>query len=325
VAFETRPEPLVSVITPVLNQQDYIEETVRSVLNQDYQNVEYLVIDGGSTDGTLEILESYVDRITLISEPDEGQADAINKGFRLSSGEITSWLNADDVYLPGAVSAVVDAFAADIKAVCIYGDCSYINTQGEVLSRYPARDFDLRRFVVESENFIPQPASFFRRECLEKAGYLDLELDFVLDYELWLRFAKVGKFSYMSQELAHARLHPEAKSVASFAKFGEELVDVIEDYYKTSKLTLDLQGTREEAVSKAGLRAAHAAFWAGELESAYQYSKTANLKHLPLRKKITRTYIQGLSLLDHLGFPVGKIVRGSKKNPYTLFNNLGDN
>ncbi|MEN8240817.1 MAG: glycosyltransferase family 2 protein [Chloroflexota bacterium] len=325
MVLEIQTEPLVSVITPVLNQQDYIEQTLQSVLNQDYPNIEYLVIDGGSTDGTLEILESYVDRITLISEPDEGQADAINKGFRLSRGEITTWLNADDVYLPGAVSAVVDAFAEDIKAVCIYGDCSYVNTQGEVLSRYPAREFDLRRFVVESENFIPQPAAFFRRECLEKAGSLDVELDFVLDYELWLRFAQVGKFSYLSQELAQARLHPEAKSVASFAKFGEELVEVIEAYYKTTKLALNLRGTRDEAVSKAGLRAAHAAFWAGDLQSAYQYSKIAKLKHLPLRKKITHTYIQGLSLLDHLGFPVGRFVRGSKKNPYTLFKNLGEN
>ena len=319
MANKNASEPLVSVVTPVLNQRDFIDQTLHSVLEQGYPNIEYIVIDGGSSDGTREILESYVDRITLISEPDSGQADAINKGLRLSHGQIITWLNSDDVYLPGTVSAVVKAFTVNQDAVCVYGDCSYINSEGEPLSRYPAREFDLRRLVVESENFIPQPAAFFRRECLEKAGYLEEGLDYVLDYELWLRFSAVGNFAYLPRELAQTRLHPRAKSVASFSGFGEELISVIEDYFDNPELPEAFSRFREEAVSKAALRAAHAAFWAGEFGSAFQYSEIAKPDYLPLTKKITRAYIRGLFRLNQFGFPVGNLISKSKKNPYTLF------
>jgi glycosyltransferase involved in cell wall biosynthesis len=315
---------MVSVITPVLNQRGYIAGTVRSVLEQDHPNIDYIVIDGGSTDGTLEILEQYRDHIRLISEPDGGQANAINKGLRLAEGEIMAWLNADDALLPGAIGEIARAFAADPGVVCVYGDCNYIDSRGRVLSRYPARPFDLRSLVVHSENFIPQPAAFFRKVCLDSAGYLDETLDYVLDYELWLRFSQVGKFKYLPKELAHLRLHSGAKSVAAFASFGDELVAVIEDYFNQPGLLAELQHARQEAISRANLRAAHAAFWAGEMDAARHYSQKARWEHMPIKPRITRMYIQWLSALNRRGIPVANLVRRSSRNPYTLYKSLGD-
>jgi glycosyltransferase involved in cell wall biosynthesis len=308
--------PVVTVVTPVLNQRDYIEAAVRSVLAQDYENLEYLVIDGGSTDGTLEILRRFDNRLTLISEPDTGQANAINKGLYLARGEILAWLNADDLYFPGAVEAAVEALTPNPDAVCVYGDCDYIDPEGKTLTRYPARPFDLRSLAVAAENFIPQPAAFFRRACLETAGYLNEDLNYVLDYELWLRFSRVGQFVYLPKKLAQTRLHAGAKSVASFAEFGDELVSVIEKAFEDNALPIEIEGCREEALSSANLRAAHAAFWAGEFVSAIDHVRRTRREFSAFRQKMVKAYILLFGGLARLGLPAASLLKLLGRNPY---------
>ncbi len=162
--------PLVSIVTPSYNQGAFIEETIRSVLSQDYPRIEYIVVDGGSTDGTLSILRKYGDHLTWFSEPDKGQSDAINKGFRKSHGEILAWLNSDDIYLPGAVRTAAGYLAVHPEVAMVYGDCHMVDEQGQVVGRSIwIEDFDLMR-LVEDLNYIHQPAAFFCRQAFEGVG-----------------------------------------------------------------------------------------------------------------------------------------------------------
>ncbi len=141
------PLPLVSIVTPSLNQGQFIRETIETILSQDYDNLEYLVMDGGSTDETLEILRSYGTRLQWVSEPDAGQSQAVNKGWRRARGEILGWVNADDLLSPGAVRRAVEALAADSALGGVYGDCTYIDGSGRRLRTLPARAFDYATLV----------------------------------------------------------------------------------------------------------------------------------------------------------------------------------
>ena len=160
--------PLVAIVTPSLNQGQFIRATIDSVLAQDYPNLVYWVIDGGSKDGTLEILQSYGDRLRWVSEPDGGQSQAINKGWQLTTGEIVSWLNADDLLAADAVSHAVKAMLAHPEIGGVYGNCLYISEDGAPIKQYPAQPYDRELLIVETENFIPQPGTFLRREVLER-------------------------------------------------------------------------------------------------------------------------------------------------------------
>ena len=215
------PIPRVSIITPSYNQAPYLEATLQSLLRQDYAEMEALVIDGGSTDGSPEIIRKYADRLAYwVSEPDQGQADAINKGFARTQGEIVAWLNSDDLYLPGAVQAAVQALQADPELVLVYGDALSIDAYGKPfnLQRFPQYTLaDLLGFRI-----ICQPAVFFRRSALEQAGHLDLSYHFLLDHHFWLRLAALGPIRHVPQILAAARHHPAAKNVAQAARFGAE-------------------------------------------------------------------------------------------------------
>src|SRR5271155_1305031 len=132
-----RVSPLVSIITPSFNAARFLEATIRSVLDQDYPHIEYIVMDGGSTDGTLDILPSHRDQLTYFSAADDGAADAINKGFAKAQGKILAWLGADDTYLPGAVTKAVEALADNPDAAAVYGEASWVGSEGEVMGRYP--------------------------------------------------------------------------------------------------------------------------------------------------------------------------------------------
>ncbi len=203
--------PLVSIVTPVYNLAGYIEETARSVLAQDYPHIEYIIMDGGSTDGTLEILNRYRDRLRIVSAPDEGTADAINRGFRLSRGEIFAFLNADDTYLPGAVRAAVEYLAAHPDAGGVYGDANWIAADGRPLGPYPTREFDPA--ALAEECFICQPACFLRRQVFEQAGMLDTQLHCSFDYDLWIRIARFSRLGYLKRPLANSRMRRENKTL----------------------------------------------------------------------------------------------------------------
>jgi glycosyltransferase involved in cell wall biosynthesis len=214
--------PLVSIVTPSKNQGRFIEDTVKSVLGQDYPRVEYLVVDGGSTDGTLAVLGRYDGAFRWISEPDGGQGAAINKGMRLTSGEILGWLNSDDTYEPQAISAAVEFMGRHPEMALVYGDATHIDALGQEIGPCSyVEPANVHRLIHEVD-YIVQPAAFFRRSAFEAVGGLDESLHWALDYDLWLKLARRFPIAYLPQKLARYRLTGENKTtLGRFDRFEE--------------------------------------------------------------------------------------------------------
>ena len=205
--------PLVSIITPSYNQARFLRETIESVLSQDYPNLEYIIVDGGSTDGSLEIIKQYSEKLAWwVSEPDHGQTDAINKGFSHASGEILAWLNSDDTYQPNAITQAVESLLAHPEVSMVYGDANLINEQGEVIGQFPAKQTDLHRLLQGSVH-IPQQTMFFPARYWLQVGPLDPEIQFAMDYDLWVRLAKIAPLLYVPSLWANFRLHGKGKSI----------------------------------------------------------------------------------------------------------------
>jgi GT2 family glycosyltransferase len=218
---------LVSIVTPSYNQAAYLEQTLISVLEQDYPRLEYLVVDGASTDGSVEIIEKYADRLAWwVSEKDSGQAEAINKGFSRTKGEILAWLNSDDYYLPGAVSSVVKIFQKNPDVVLVYGNMLAVDENGQTINLLKYNQLTLEDLLCFQ--IIGQPAVFFRREAFEKAGQLDISYHCFLDHHLWLRIALQGRILHVDETWAAARYHPEAKNRARAAEFGREAFRILD-------------------------------------------------------------------------------------------------
>lgn len=204
-------QPLVSIVTPSYNQAAYLEKTILSVLGQDYTNIEYLVIDGGSTDGSVEIIKKYQSRLSYwVSEPDRGQSNAINKGFALAEGEILNWLNSDDILMPSAVSIAVRHLAAHPQVGMVYGDRLVIDSKGNIVGLVELPSF--RKTWMKYNHRIPQETAFFRRQCWQDAGALDETLHGCLDYDLWVRFARRTDIHHIPFILGAYRTHALAKS-----------------------------------------------------------------------------------------------------------------
>jgi glycosyltransferase involved in cell wall biosynthesis len=222
--------PLVSIVTPSLNQAAFVERTIASVLSQEGDfELEYLVQDGGSTDGTLDLLARHGDRISLVVEPDSGQADAVNRGLRRARGEILGWVNSDDLLRPGAVQAAVQAFRDAPEASWLHGRCDIVDEADRIVRRPVAayKDFRARRHRLERllvENYVSQMTVFWRRSLQDRVGLLDPSLRYTFDYDLWLRFAAVAPPLYLPRTLAAFRWHLASKSGSSFeAQFAEDL------------------------------------------------------------------------------------------------------
>jgi len=223
----TPDPPLVSIVTPSFNQARYLEETVRSVLEQDYPRLEYIVVDGASSDGSVDIIQKYAKKLAWwVSEPDSGQADAINKGLSRATGEIVAWLNSDDYYLPGAISAAVAAFEAHPNAALLYGNMLAVDEHGETINLLHYQQLKLEDLLCFQ--IVGQPAVFFRREALERAGGVDPTYHFLLDHHLWLRIALIGRLLHVDETWAAARYHPEAKNRARAAEFGQEAFRILD-------------------------------------------------------------------------------------------------
>ena len=203
--------PKISIVTPSLNQGQFIERTILSVLNQDYPNIEYIVMDGGSTDNTLKILKKYEDRLIWKSEPDKGQSDAINKGFRTITGEIIGWLNSDDVYRPGALFTIAKYFIAHPDVGMMYGDCNRIDINDNHIGFFKAEPFNLKRYL-NGADIIPQQSTFFRKRVLDKAGCLDPSLHYAMDLDLFVRIARDYIVEYVPVHIASFRTIPGQKS-----------------------------------------------------------------------------------------------------------------
>ena len=225
--------PVISVITPSFNQAQYIEATIQSVLAQNYPNTESLIIDGCSTDNTLSILQKYRTHVRWVSEPDHGQAEAINKGFKQANGEILAWLNSDDIYLPGTLHHVARHFAQHPATDVVYGDYYFIDERGRTIMRRREIPFDYR-ILLYGLDYISQPTVFFRRSLLEQFGDLDETLNYGLDWEYWLRLAGGGaRFAHLPYYLAATRLHATAKTIVAPVEMHAEHRRIRAKYWRT--------------------------------------------------------------------------------------------
>ena len=217
----------VTIVTPSYNQAPYLETTIRSVLEQEYPELEYMVIDGGSTDGSVEVIQKYADYLAYwVSEKDAGQAEAIRKGLARAQGEIVAWLNSDDYYLPGAIAAAVRAFEQHPEAVLVYGNMLAVDENGQTINLLDYKQLTLNDLLCFQ--IIGQPAVFFRREAYERGGGLDPNFHFLLDHHLWIRMAQQGAIRHIPQRWAAARFHASAKNRAQAVKFGKEAFRIID-------------------------------------------------------------------------------------------------
>ena len=217
----------VSIITPSFNQAPFLRATIESVLTQEHPAIEYIIVDGGSTDGSVEIIREYEDRLAWwVSEPDQGQTDAINKGFARANGEILAWLNSDDSYEPGAVAEAAAYLAAHPETGMVYADAAYTDEHGRVIGRFDARQTDYRR-LMRGAVYIPQQASFFRSGLWRRVGPLDPSFYFAMDYDLWVRLARISRLDYLpGRTWANFRLHSSGKSIAEDDRCWPEMLRV---------------------------------------------------------------------------------------------------
>lgn len=222
--------PKISIVTPSYNQGQYIRETVESVLNQSYTNLEYWVIDGNSTDNTVKILKEYEDdhRFHWISERDKGQSDAINKGLARCTGDIFVWLNSDDVLLPNALHTVTSAWIKMKTPTIVYGLARHINEEGNDLGLCPAQSTKMTLHkILSCRSILVQPATFAPTDYVKSVGGVDLNLHYAMDLDLWIKLAELLPLHYVSEELALYRLHTQSKTVALSTKWSAEIETVL--------------------------------------------------------------------------------------------------
>ena len=280
--------PGISVVTPSYNQGSFLEETIRSVLLQAYPGLEFIIIDGGSTDNSVDIIRKYEPWITYwVSEPDAGQTYAINKGIQRATGDILSWLNSDDILCPGALQRVAEQFAGIPEVDLVYGDCEMIDDSGNVFSRFDVRIGDLAGLL--EENFISQPSAFFSRRALDAAGGLDSELHYAMDYDLWIRmFLKKMKVCYDPAVLSRFRYHTTSKSGVKSVQFGYEVLNLLDKidkamdrsmlpallqaYHRTFGTIIDLHrqtASNEEVLHNAVIKLL--GIWVSHIERHYSF------------------------------------------------------
>ncbi len=239
-------EPLVSIVTPSYNQAEFLEQTMLSVLEQEHPFIEYIVVDGGSQDASVAIINKYSERLTWwVSEKDLGQADAINKGLKRAKGEIIAWLNSDDLYLPATIEKALKAFQENPQAAIVHGDVLAIDGEGRPINLMRYGNWGLpglMRFQI-----IGQPGVFMRRKALLSAGLLDLDYHLLLDHQLWLRVAQHGEVVYVPETWAKARYHVAAKNVARAVEFGAEAYRIV-DWMKKEPGLADIFNQDEKKI-----------------------------------------------------------------------------
>ena len=219
--------PFVSIITPSYNQARFLPDTIQSVLSQDYPDLEYIIVDGGSTDGSLEIIRQYASQLSWwVSEPDQGQTDAINKGFARAKGDILAWLNSDDTYEPKAVGVAVKYLLAHPQVGMVYADANFINEAGRVIGKFNSAQTDYR-LLRQGYVHIPQQTMFFRAKYWKQLGPLDPSFYFAMDYDLWTRIAAHAPLKYIpGQTWSNFRLHTSGKTVAADDRCWPEMLRV---------------------------------------------------------------------------------------------------
>ena len=260
--------PRITVVTPSFNQGQFLEETIRSVLMQDYPNLEYIVVDGGSTDSSIDVIKQYEPSISYwVSEKDDGQTHAITKGFACATGQILAWLNSDDVYRPGALFTVAECFRTHPGLAIAYGSCEAIDGGSRSTAIHVPRDFEFR--AILKSNFIAQPATFFSRDLYQRVG-LNTGRHYAFDYELWIKAAVQGhRFVRIpGLPLAGFRVWEQSKSETSYEKFIQETTEIVTEVWGGDTVPAPVQPLRNLALAS-GWRFAALGYWrSGQGEKA---------------------------------------------------------
>lgn len=292
-----RPWPRVSIVTPSYNQAQFIEETIRSVLLQGYPDQEYIIIDGGSTDGSADIIRKYADHLTFwVSEPDQGQAHALQKGFARATGEIVAYLNSDDVYLPNTLTTIVTRFLLDPELALVHGDAVLIDAAGQTVGHKQGLSGDYLRFFLELVNPILQPSAFMRRNALEKAGGIDPAFHMAMDYDLWCRIGLRGmKIEHIPQFLSRFRIHAKSKTRQHVLEFAKERWRVLEKCLADPYLAPKLAPHRRRLWAVGHLHLASAHWLCGNQKEAYSHFRQA----ITMAPRLIMTQ-RGLSLLTRM-------------------------
>jgi glycosyltransferase involved in cell wall biosynthesis len=228
----SKKSPFISIVTPSLNQAAYIEENIKSVLNQNYPHFEHIIIDGGSTDGTIDILKKY-DHLIWVSEEDNGQSEAINRGFKRAMGEIIGWLNSDDCYEPDAFGTVAEELSRAKGKYVVFGDCYKMDEEGKRLAYYQAKlpcSKDWFKFW-KKDYVIHSASTFFYKDILEEVGYLDQDLHYTMDDEYWLRIKRHYQFYHIGKPLARIRIHDRMKTISRGEMFEREWFMIIRKHW----------------------------------------------------------------------------------------------
>lgn len=243
--------PLVTVITPAYNRANFLEETIQSVLNQDYPNIEYIVLDDGSTDGTPEVLKKFEGKINIVSHKNMGEVKTVNKGFSMADGEIIGVVNSDDPLLPGAVSGIVAFMKRNPQIVVVYPDWVKIDERGKVIKRITAPDYNYE-YMLLAHDCLPGPGTFFRRIIVDKLNGRDTRFRYVSDYDFWLRAGLIGQFGRVPETLATWRSHEGSATYKDKGyKMAMEHISVINKIFSLPDLPPHVKKVRPKAYIKA--------------------------------------------------------------------------
>lgn len=266
------PWPRVSIVTPSYNQAQFIEETIRSVLLQGYPNLEYIIIDGGSTDESVEIIRKYQVWLAYwISEKDAGQSDGINKGLRRATGEIWAWMNSDDWYEPSAVPDAVNYLNAHPDAGIVYGDCNWVNEAGQLISCQTPPDFDYLKYLAGCNNFIPSGSAFIRASVSRKIGELDTAMHYHMDQDYWLRAGLITRITHISKVLSNFRVYSQAKTWSQSPGRAQDLIRMYEKLFSCTGLPPQVQAAKPRVLARAYLGGANLYYKAGDRNSFRRY------------------------------------------------------
>ena len=245
--------PLVSIITPAYNRASYLDETIQSVLEQDYPRVEYVVLDDGSTDNTREVLKKYNEQIIWETHPNMGETRTVNKGFGMAHGDIVAVVNSDDPLLPGAVSTAVAFMQAHPDILVAYPDWNKISPSSEVTEHVQVPEYDYL-YMLKRHHCIVGPGAFIRRKAFDLTEMRDPELRYVADFEYWLRLGLYGKFARIPKTLATFRVHPDSASVSqTSATMAKEHIRLMKKFYSRPDLPTEVRKLRAEAYCYAHL------------------------------------------------------------------------
>ena len=294
--------PKISIITPSYNQGYYLEQCIQSVLEQDYPNIEYIIIDGGSTDNSVEILQKYSDRLAYwVSESDDGQSAAINKGLRRASGDIWAWLNSDDYYTPGAISKAAAFLGSYPDLGIVFGDCNQIAKDGSFLKRQDPPVFKYADFLLSLDDFIPSSSTFIRRSVYEIVGELDVTMHYLMDHDYWLRAGMVTNFGFLPEILSSFRVYPEAKSYRRTTGRTRDMIHMYEKLLSSDTISKMLGINPKHLLSRV-YQEGSASYWVNGDISMFRQYLWKSINYAPFHWPRRRIRLILRALFGGLGF-----------------------